>query len=194
MASEILRTPESSRALPSSIQRVATGIAKAAGVQAREVIDRAIQSFNGITSNEKQPWFDETVVQAAGHADHPSKYFIQANGKMKNLNGSGIIPMDQLLSKLRRSDLNFQRGVSSFLKSGIQEALGSLKIIPDPKIQHPEIPIPLDELISPEKLRNPDRTKLQTSVQVIDEMFITLKKVQSDVSDLRLRMLSSVRA
>jgi hypothetical protein len=193
MASEILRSPESNRALPSNIQGVATGIAKAAGHQAKEALDHAIQSFNAIREKQTEfAGFDEASIQVAGHAEHPLKYFNHAYAT-KSLNDDGIVPMNDVFARLRQPNLHYQQGIASFLKSGIQEALAGLKINMDPSVARPVIPTPLDELITPEKLRNPDRKKLQSSVQVINEMFRTLKTVQGDVSDMRLKMLQNIR-
>lgn len=196
MASEISHTPETNRAL----RAVAAGIAAAASAQAKESIDHAIQSFAWASIKEKRGSTDEwlallgeTTVQAAGHADDPLKYFTQLSSMTKPLNHNGIISMDEVISSLRKQDLHFQQGVASFLKSGIQEALASLKISSNPNIPLPVIPVALDELISPEKLRNPDRTKLQASLQVINEMFSTLKNMQSGITDLRVNMLRSIR-
>jgi hypothetical protein len=188
---EILRSPESNRAVPSNMQGVATGIAKAAVVQAKEALDNALQSFNSI--KEKQAdfaGFDESSIQVAGHAENPSKYFANAHSKT---NADGLVSMSDVFARLRQHDLQYHQGIASFLRSGIQEALAGLKIQIDPKAARPPIPIPLDELITPEKLRNPDRKKLQTSVQVINEMFKTLRTIQGDVSHLQIKMLHNMR-
>ena len=199
MAAEIIRTPETNRALPPNIQAVASGISSAAKSQPKELIDHAIQSFKSI--QEKQLGTDELFrllgeksAQAAGHADHPLKYFTNESRTRKNPNHNGIVSMNDVLSRLRNQSLHFHQGISSFLKSGVQESLASLKISINPGLTRPPIPKPLDELISTEKLKNPDRAGLQASLQVMNEMFSTLKSLQSDVSDLRVNMMRSIRA
>lgn len=198
MASELLRPAVTNRALPPNMQAVASDISSAASLQAKESIDQILESFTSI--QEKQPGTDElvtllgeTTVQAAGHADHPLKYF-QEYGTRTEPNHNGIVSMAEVLSNLRKQELHFQQGVDAFLKSGIQEALASLKISPNPNIPRQPIPAALDDLISPEKLKNPDRTKLQSSLQIISEMFSTLKIMQRDISGLRVGMLRSIRA
>lgn len=198
MASELLRPTVTNRALPPSIQAVASGISSAASLQPTESIDQILESFTSI--QKKQPGVDElvtllgeTTVQAAGHADHPLKYF-QEYGTRTEHDDNGIVSMAEVLSSLRKQELHFHQGVDAFLKSGIQEALASLKISPNPNIPRPLSPAALDNLISPERLKNPDRTKLQSSLQIINEMFSTLKRMQRDISDLRVGMLRSIRA
>jgi hypothetical protein len=193
MASGILRQPESNRALPANIQAVTTSITKAAITQAKEAIDNAVQSFNSI--QEKRPdftVFDEVSILDAAFAESPAKYFAQALTTTTPENE--IVAMGDVFARLRQHDLHFQKGVASFLKSGIQEALAGLKIPMDPNLVRPLIPTALDELITPEKLRSPDKKKLQASVQVINEMFKTLRTFQGDVSDIQLKMLQNVRA
>ncbi len=101
---------------------------------------------------------------------------------------------DDVLSNLHKQDLHLQSGIAAFLKSGIQEALASLKISVNSNISHPTIAVALDELISPEKLKNPDRNKLQISSQIVSVMFSTLQKMQRDISDLDVGLLRSIRA
>ncbi len=71
MASEILRTTKTNKALPPNLQAVASGISSAVSLQAKESIDHILESFTSI--QEKQDAADEllgqTTVQAAGHAD-----------------------------------------------------------------------------------------------------------------------------
>jgi hypothetical protein len=189
MASEILQSPQS-KALPSNLQGVATGISKAAVVQAKEALDYAIQSFNSI--KEKQAdftGFDEASIPVAGHVESPVKYFAQGG----RTNVDGLASTDDVVARLRLHNFQYQQGIASFLKSGIQEALAGLKIKTDPTVVQPQIPIPLDELITPEKLRNPDRKTLQTSVHAVNEMFKALRNLHGDVSHMRLRILNSVR-
>ncbi len=199
MAAEIIRTPETKRALPPNIQTVASGISSAAKSQPKELIDHAIQSFKSI--QEKQLGTDElfrllgdTSAQAAGHVDHPLKYFTYESGIRKHPDHNSIVSMNDVLSRLRNQSLHFHQGISSFLRSGVQESLASLKISSNPGLTHPPVPTSLDELISTEKLRNPDRDGLQVSLQIMNEMFSTLKSLQSDVTDLRVNMMRSIRA
>lgn len=200
MAPEILHTPETKSALPFDIQAVATNIAQAAKVQGKESIDRALQSFDWVSiekesgTDEWQALLGKTTIQISGHADPPLQYITHLHNAKKELNGNGIVSMDQLFSDLRRQDLNFQQGIASFLRSGIQEALSSLKISTSPSITRPPIPASLDELISPDKMKNPDRDRLQIPLQVMKEMFSTLKNMQSDNSELRMNILRSIRA
>jgi hypothetical protein len=200
MAPEILHAPETKSALPFDIQAVAANIAQAASVQGKESIDRALQSFEWVSiekesgNDEWQALLGKTTIQTSGHADPPLKYFTHLHNAKKELNGNGIVSMDRLLSNLRRHDLNFQQGVASFLKSGIQEALSSFKISLEPNVSRPQIPVALDELISPDKMKNPDRERLQPALQVMNEMFSTIKNMQSDISNLRMNMLRSIRA
>jgi hypothetical protein len=193
MASEILRQPERNKALPANMQSITTGIAKAAISQAKEAIATAVQSFNSI--KEKQVDFiglDEAFIQGAAFAESPAKYLAQVYMSVKPENE--IVPIADVFARLRQHEPHSRQGLASFLKSGIQEALEGLKIQMDPNLERPLIPIPLDELITAEKLRNPDKKKLQASVQVINEMFKTLRNIQGDVSDLQLKMLLNVRA
>lgn len=183
------------KVLSSNLKVVAEQISTIAIAQGKESIERAIQSFSFIEQKQLQlEIFNENRVQDAAYAEDPLKYFTEINKTKKNLEGNGLVSSEQLLSGLRNQHLQYHQGVAAFLKSGIQEALASLKINSSPNGAVDGLSSNLNDLLSPMNLANPDRIKLQASLQVMNEMFSTLRKMQLDVSNLRLNMLHSVRA
>jgi hypothetical protein len=181
--------------LSSNLKAVAEQISSQAIDQRKESIERAIQSFSFVEQKQLQlEILNENRVHDAAYAEDPLKYFTEINKTKKNLEGNRLISSEQLLSGLRNQHLQYHDGVAAFLKTGIQEALASLKITPTPNSQVDDSASNLDELLSPANMANPDRKKLQASLKVMNEMFSTLKRMQLDVSNLRLNMLHSVRA
>jgi hypothetical protein len=183
------------KVLSSNLKAVAEQISNQAISQGRESIERAIQSFSFIEQKHLQlEIFNENRVHDAAYAEDPLKYFTQVNKTKQNLEGNGLVSSQQLLSGLRNQHLHYHDGVTAFLKTGIQEALASLKINPSSNGQVDDLSLNLNELLSPANMANPDRKKLQASLKVMNEMFSTLRKMQLDVSNLRLNMLHSIRA
>jgi hypothetical protein len=199
MASEVGSKPQIKGAFNFNIQDIAGSISAAASLQPKESVERAVEAFTSF--REKQISFldlpgapGHAILPSAGHADHPLQYLTQEYKIRKDASYPGIFSMPKILSSLGQPNLRFQKGVASFLNSGIQESLKSLNIPLNSKLSRPSIPIPLDELISNQKLKNPDRSQMQISLQIMDEMFSTLKVLQNDYSDLELNMLRSIRA
>lgn len=185
------------KVLSSSLKAVAEQISNTAIAQGKESIERAIQSFSFIEQKQLQhevAFLNEKRVHDTAYAEDPMKYFTEFNKTKKNSEAKELVPAEQVLLGLRNQHLHYHDGVTSFLKTGIQEALASLKINPAPNSPLDGVALNLDELLSPTNLTNPDRKKLQASLQVMNEMFSTLRKMQMDVSKLRLNMLNSVRA
>lgn len=184
-----------SNAISSNLRAIAEQISNTATTQGKESIQRAIQSFRFIEQKQLQlEILNENRVQDAAYAEDPLKYFTEINKTKRNPDGNGLVLAEQLLSGLRNQHLHYHDGVAAFLKSGIQEALASLKINSSPNGSVVGLSSNLNDLLSPMNLANPDRKKLQASLQVMNEMFSTLKKMQLDVSNLRLNMLHTVRA
>lgn len=198
---EIVRSREASAPPPApGLQAVQEGITRTAEDHPIESIQRAIQSFSWAqersttTDSLKDP--GKTSIAPEGFVDSPNSYFAFANQRAADILSApdGIVSLKEVASKLGSTDLRFAKGVESFLQSGIQEALAGLKIKIDPNFTSPGFPEPLDELLKPEGLKNPDRTKLQASIRTVNEMFSTLGKMQNTVNDLRVGALRFVRA
>ena len=186
-----------SNAISSNLRAIAEQISNTAIAQGKESIQHAIQSFSFIERNQLEhviALLNENRVQDAASAEDPLKYFTEFNKMKKNSEAKELVSPEQLLSGLRNQHLHYHDGITSFLKTGIQEALASLKISSSTNAAADGLALNLDELLSPTNLANPDRKKLQASLQVMNEMFSTLKKMQRDVSNLRLNMLNSIRA
>jgi len=186
-----------SNAITSNLRSIAEQISDTAVAQGKESIERAIQSFSFIEQKQLQhviALLNENRVHETAFAEDPLKYFTEINKTKRISEGNELVSVDQVISALRNQHLHYHDGIASFLKTGIQEALASLKINPSSNITPDGIALTLDELLSPTSLANPDKTKLQASLQVMNEMFSTLRKMQLDVSNLRLNMLHSVRA
>lgn len=186
-----------SNAISSNLRAISEQITNTAIAQGKESIERAIQSFSFV--DQKQPdqlaaLLNTSRVHDAGYAEDPLKYFTEINKKNTNPATNEMVPSEQVLLGLRNQHLHFHDGISSFLKTGIQEALASLKISGPSNNPVDGLASNLDDILSPVHLANPDRKKLQASLQVMNEMFSTLRKIQMDVSKLRLNMLHSVRA
>ncbi|MCI0446674.1 hypothetical protein L0152_26165 [bacterium] len=185
------------KVLSSNLKAVAEQISNTAIAQGKESIERAIQSFSFIEQKQLEDviaLLNENRVHDAAYAEDPLKYFTEINKAKKNPEGKQLVSAEQVILSLRNQHLHYHDGVTSFLKTGIQEALASLKINASPNSPPDGIALNLDELLSPTNLANPDRKKLQASLKVMNEMFLTLRKMQMDVSNLRLNMLHSVRA
>lgn len=197
MASEILQRPEMNRILPSNLKAVAEGVANAASVQGKELLEVAIRSFRFI--QEKQESADqlftlinEATVPEPGFTEPPSKYFTHLLQSKTAPSKTELVSADQVLAALRHQNFNYKNGVNSFLKSGIQEALASLKM-PVSSNTPSSIPEPLNDLLSPQSLSKPDRNKILSSLHVMNTMFSTLKDLQTDVADLQKNLLRSIR-
>ena len=183
------------KVVSSNLKAVAQQISTNAIAQGKESIERAIQSFSFIEDKQLQlEILNENRVQDAAYAEDPLKYFTEINKTKRAPDGNEFVSSDHVLSGLRNQHLQYHQGVAAFLKSGIQEALASLKINSSPNGQVDGLLLNLNDLLSPTNLANPDRKKLQASLQVMNEMFSTLRKMQLDISNLRLNMLHSVRA
>jgi hypothetical protein len=194
---EISRTPD---VISSGMQAVAAAVAKAADPQAPESLDQAIQSFAWAAIQDKPTDMPDwttfvggATIPEAGFSEAPSKYFVNAD-KNQLAKFGGIISMDQVINVLRNPSFSFEDGVAEFLKAGVQEALASLKIGPAPKAERPVMPVPLDDLLSPDKLKNPNPAALQPSLRAMTEMFATLKRMQSTMTDLDANRLRFIRA
>ena len=203
MAAEISRAVDNKLAIASGKEAVEAGIVKATDSQAPESIDRAMKSFAWAFSKDQQSGTPEwsasvgpTVVQVAGFTDSPLNYLSYASKTASSLmlGFSEIASMNQVLVSLSSHRFHLQRAVSSFLASGIQEALASLKLNPDPKIPDPPIPAPLNDLISPEKLKNLDANMLRATIRAVNQMLSTLKTMQDAGTDLQVNMLRFMRA
>lgn len=202
MAAEVSRAVDSRLAVASGKEVVTEGIAKAARSQGPESIDSAIRSFAWAYSKDQQSDAPEwsasdgpIAVQVAGFVDSPLNYLTYASKTAASVmtGFSELVPTDQLLTNLSRQGFHIQRAVSSFLESGIQEALASLKINPDPKVPDPLVPSALNDLISPENLKNLDANMLRASIRAVNKMCTTLKKMQQAGSEIQVNMLRFMR-
>src|SRR5262245_51905228 len=186
---EVSRKPD---VINSGLQSVAAAIAKASEPQAAESLDQAIQSFAWASVHEKPTdvpdwaaFVGQATIPEAGHSESPAAYLANAQNSVRDQTKfQSILPMDQVMSALRNPTLSYQKGVAEFLKTGIQEALASLKINVPARMQQPLMPPPLDELLTQEKLKNPNPAALQPSLKVMNEMFATLKRMQSSSLDV----------
>lgn len=199
MAPEISRVPDRNVAVSAGVQSIAAEIAKAADSQPVESIDRAIQSFAWATvqdaptdASQWSAFLGETTLPTAAFADSPSKYFINARTTGKDF--AGVATWEQVLANLRNPGLRFQDGVTAFLKTGIQEAIASIKVNANSKMEPASMQISLDDLLSAEKMKNPNPAQLQSSLGAMKAMFATLQKMQSAVADLDANRMRFIRA
>lgn len=178
---------------------VASTIATAAESQPAELIVNALKSFASVA--REQSSYDANLSKAidnkvsmadAAFVDAPLEYLAAAGPHVSGFRS--VVSMGEVMANLRRQDLNFHDGIAAFLKSGIQEALSGLKIVPNPGIQAPPIAQPLDELLTPAKLKNPDRAQLQSSIRVVNALFSTLKGLRNSNSEIQVSMMRFIRA
>ena len=188
MASEILRQTD---AKTQNLQRVANNVAVAAKSQSAESIRRAIDSFATVYPNAIEWSASNVSIQDAGSFDSPMNYLTTAQSLKSEF--IGTFEAHQLLVQLKRQEFHFQNSIKAFLKSGIQEALSGLKIVPKAKISNLSIPVPLDDLLTQEKLKKPDHAQLQESVRLIDDMYSTLKNMQNHNFSLQINMIRFAR-
>lgn len=202
MAPEIFRKNDVHPTVSSGIHSVETGIAKASESNASVVIEQAIQSFSWTeihdTTSGTSDWssnLQESNVAVEGFLDSPAAYFRSSHKSGSDpisiLNGD--ISAKEVATKLV-STAHFDPGIAAFLRSGIPEALASLKIKTNSGLAPTPFPPSLDELLTPEKLKNPNQRKLQESIRAVNEMFTTLRKIQTATNDMKLNMLRVVRA
>ena len=175
------------------LQRIANNIAVAAKSQSAESIRRATDSFATVYPKaiEWSASLCDVSIQDAGSFDSPMNYLATAQSLKSEF--TGTFEIHQLLGQLKRQEFHFQNSVKAFLKSGIQEALSGLKIVPKPKISNLSIPVALDDLLTQEKLKKPDHAQLQESVRLIDNMYSTLKNMQNDNFNLQINMIRFAR-
>jgi hypothetical protein len=189
MAAEMIRS-DVNTILSSGLHSVETGIANASKSHNLDEIDHAIQSFSWADVHERPSISAESNICVAGFVDAPGSYFSNA-GPFSIL--CGDISSKEVAAKLT-STANFDQGVAEFLQSGIPEALAGLKLKNQPDLVPTSFPVPLDELLTSDKLRNPDQRKLQQSIRAVNEMFTTLRKMKNAVGDMKVNMLRVVRA
>ncbi|MCI0606385.1 hypothetical protein L0156_25660 [bacterium] len=149
----------------------------------------AIESFEAISASAPQ----QASIQAAGFSESPLDYLAAASVSGASLAGfSEIVSMADVLQTLKQRGFPFQNGVDAFLKSGIQEALAGFKIS-SANAASPSIPKPLNELLTPEKMRTPDPL-LPASLQIIKQMFSTLSATNQANLELKASMFQFIRA
>ncbi|MCI0603771.1 hypothetical protein L0156_12250 [bacterium] len=193
MAAEISRS-QTAGLIPANMQAVNQGIVQAALSQAPEFIEQAIRSFNWISVNESQTELPRlaSAIPQAGFVCTPVDYLALTAGS--GAPAGEIVSIDQLLAAFRNHTFRFEQGVTSFLQSGIQEALAGLKPKLGPKFARPEILEPLNDMLSSDQVKNLNTSRFQPSMEAVNEMFAALKKVQSANSDLQRNMLRMIRA
>jgi hypothetical protein len=185
----------SSQKAPIELKQVSGKIATVAQSQSAEKLNQAIHSFGWVQQNEETFFqtFDKKSIPDAAFIDSPSNYFNRP--EILQTRFSETAPIDQIANKLKQRDLNYQKGVKAFLKCGMEEALAGLKLKDaTPTRSLPSIPTALDELLTPQKLKNPDQINLQASISTVKTMFSNLKRLQQDTSHLQLNMTRFVRA
>lgn len=199
MPGAISSVPIQSKSIPSGMENVADAIFEVASSSGSDSIDHAIQSFASQWSAAATPnWSslpEGSAVQPGGYIDSPQHYFKYAQEISPAAfdHFSEIFPMEEVLAHLRNPGLDFRSGLASFMKSGIKEALGGLKITANPGANPGSDPLPLNELLIPEKLKTLDPGVLQASMRVARDMFSVFDKLLGEGSNLDLRRLSQIR-
>jgi hypothetical protein len=117
-----------------------------------------------------------------------------AAAEVNQAQGGELVPLSELTSALRNQNARGKQGLDSFLQTGIQESLRSFKLKPGTKSPPPEILEPLNDLLSPDQIRNLNTSRLQPSIDAVNELYSTLKKVQNGVMHLELNRLRMIRA
>jgi hypothetical protein len=196
MASEILRSLKTG-IIPENIKAVQEGIIEAALSQPPESIERAIRSFDWISQkdlqSEAQPSRTaEKSTPPAGFVTEPLDYLAMAQANQAP--AGELVPLDELASALRSQEARNQKGLDSFLQTGIQESLRSFKLKPGAKGSPPEILEPLNDLLKADQIKNLNASRLQPSIDAVNELYSTLKKVQNGMTHLELNRLRMIRA
>ena len=192
MASEILRSSKAG-VIPENIKALQEGIIEAALSQPPESIEQASRSFEWISTNEiPSPALSEKSTTPAGFVIEPMEYLAAA--EVNQAQGGELVPLSELTSALRNQNARGKQGLDSFLQTGIQESLRSFKLKPGTKSPPPEILEPLNDLLSPDQIRNLNTSRLQPSIDAVNELYSTLKKVQNGVMHLELNRLRMIRA
>ena len=192
MAAPISRSPEP-RVISSSLESINTGILEAAQSQPLESIDQAIRSFDWVSGQDRQISTGPADTSTRpGYVDDPAEYLSFAAEKGASL--GEIVSMEQVIAGLRSGASQFRQGVNSFLQSGIQEALASMKLRLGGKHAAPEILESLNDLLSPDQIKTLDASRLKPSMDAVNDMYATLKKVQSASNDLQMNMMRMIRA
>jgi hypothetical protein len=183
----------------SGMEAVADNIFRVAGDIGSAAIDHAIHSFTSGWSDAASPNWSElpegSAVQIEGFIESPHNYFKHAFETSPAMldKCSSMFPMQEVLSHLRNPGFDFHSGLSAFMKCGMKEALGGLKVetraLPNPA---PD-PLPLNELLIPEKLKTVDPSVLQSSLSVAKKMFSVLDKLLGEGASLDLSKLRHIR-
>ena len=196
MAAEISRSSNAAF-IRAGMQAINDGIAQAALSQAPESIEKAIQSFDSILDKQKytetpRKTLGEQGVAVFGSVAPPVEYLAMAaaNGAP----AGEIISTEQLLATFRNPGFRIQMGVQSFLGSGIQEALASLRPKLGAKFVQPEILEPLNELLAAAQIKDLNASRLQPSIDAVNELYSTLKKTEAANTQLQMNMLRTIRA
>jgi hypothetical protein len=198
MPGGISAVPIQSNIIPSGMENVADAIFKVASNSAADSIDHAIQSFASQWSTTTPPnWSalpEGNAVQPQGFIDAPQHFFKHALETAPHAFNkfSEIFPMSEVLAHLRDPGLDFRSGLLSFMKCGIKEALGGLKVGNNVANTAAE-PLPLNELLIPEKLKTVDPGVLQSSLRVAKDMFSVLDKLLGESSNMDLNKLRQIR-
>jgi hypothetical protein len=188
MANEVLRQIQN----PVGLNQVSGRIATIAQAQSVEKLKQAIHSFEWLKPADKSFFeIEKSTIPDSAFIDSPMDYFNNPQLQQMGFNETASI---DLVNKLKQHNLNFHKGIKAFLKCGIEEALSGLKLTSVPSKSLLQIPIALDELLTSQKLKNPDRIQLQASFATVKAMFSTLKNFQNDNSHLQLNMMRFVRA
>jgi len=183
--------------VPENVKAVQEEIIEAALSQPPESIEQAIRSFDWISRMEIQSEVPalttaEKTMPPPGFVAEPIDYLVIAEANQAS--AGELVPLDELTSALQSQDARSQKALDSFLQTGIQESLRSFKLRPGTKISPPEILEPLNELLSADQIKNLNASRLQPSIDAVNELYSTLKKVQNGMTHLELNRLRMIRA
>jgi len=190
-------TTDRNNMISSARETVSGAISNAVRSHAGESIQDAIRSFEWATPHlsfiEPSGTHSQHSIQNPGFVDSPTEFFGRCVASKSSTPASKtIVSMQDVLKNLRTHGFQFQRGVDLFLKCGIREALASMK---GKTASQPAtvIRLPLDELLSPEKLKTANPAELHASLETMNRMFSTLTGAQKTSLDIKANMMQFIR-
>ena len=189
--------PSKSQVAATNLQAVEEGIVQAALAQPAEAIEQALRSFEWISKRETYEASTSSLqgdqrVPQSGFVAPPADY-LAASGNQQV--AGEIVAKDQLIAELRSQGTQFQQGLDSFLKVGIQESLASLKPNMAAKsVARTAVPEPLNDLLQPDQVKSLSPSRLKPSVDAVNGLYSTVKTVQAASTQLDMNRLRMIRA
>ncbi|MCI0412922.1 hypothetical protein L0222_09000 [bacterium] len=132
----------------------------------------------------------QAAIRTAAFSETPVGYLSAAGTSRSGF--SEIVSMDDVHQILRNPGFDFQRGVQNFLQCGIREALGSIKVNAGTTTAQSPLPLPLEQLITPQqpKLTDPE---LQRTLHVFNGMVSVLTKMENATNNLKSELIRHMR-